>query len=67
MDDQEEIIYLALSNQILLYSEVLEGNSLDEENKKMASHILQRSEALLLIYEDKLKNKDTTIKRPKWQ
>ena len=65
MEDHEEIIYLALSNQVLLYSELLEG-SLDEENKNMATYILQRSEDLLLQYENKIMNKETTIQKPQW-
>lgn len=65
MEDQEVIIYLALSNQVLLYAELLEGE-LDEENKNMALYILDRTEKLLLQYENKVKDIETTIPKPQW-
>lgn len=65
MDDTQEIIYIALSNQINLYSTLLEDISLSKEEQEMIEYILSRS---CEIY-DKMTQEleDTPIKRPSWK
>lgn len=63
--DDKAIIYLAIGNQIQLYSELLEEGNLDPENRGMAEYILKRS----LDIEDKLRRElqqDNPIPRPPW-
>lgn len=65
MDDTREIIYIALSNQINLYSELLEDTSLSKEEQEMVQYILSRSYE---IFDDMCKElENTPISRPTWK
>lgn len=43
MDGEKEIIYLAICNQIQIYSLLLEQEDLGEEDRGMANYIIQIS------------------------
>lgn len=64
--DKEAIIYLAICNQINVYSVFLENkkDTLSEEDLQMTLYILNESEKL----EKELRGKfeDIPIQRPKW-
>ena len=65
MAENREIIYLAICNQIQIYHLLLEDSSIDKDNRKMISYILEES---LKIEENMRKElqKETPIGRPKW-
>lgn len=66
MQEDDEIIYLALGIQIQSYSLLLEEEKdLPEENRKMIEYIISRSEYLLEKYAQMI-GTDTSIQRPKW-
>lgn len=66
MQEDDEIIYLALGIQIQSYSLLLEEEKdLPEENRKMIEYIISRSEDLLEKYAQRI-GTDTSIQRPKW-
>ena len=65
MEENREIIYLAICNQIQLYHIALEEEDLDEENRGMMEYILSES----LKIEESLRlelQKEGPIKRPSW-
>lgn len=64
MEDEREILYIALGIMIAEYSNILEKEDLDPENRGLAEYLLSRAENLL----DKLSSEITeeTIKRPQW-
>lgn len=65
MEENREIIYLAICNQIQLYHIALEEEDLDEENRGMMEYILSES----LKIEESLRlelQKECPIKRPSW-
>ena len=64
MDGEKEIIYLAICNQIQIYSLLLEQEDLGEEDRGMANYIIQISTQV----EEKLREelKDKPISRPPW-
>lgn len=65
MDGEKEIIYLAICNQIQIYSLLLEQEDLGEEDRGMANYIIQISTQV----EEKLREelqKDKSISRPPW-
>lgn len=64
--DKEAIIYLAICNQINMYSVFLENNkdTLLEEDIQMTLYIINESEKLEKELRDKFE--DTPIQRPKW-
>lgn len=65
MDGEKEIIYLAICNQIQIYSLLLEQEDLGEEDRGMANYIIQISTQV----EEKLREelqKDKPISRPLW-
>lgn len=65
MDGEKEIIYLAICNQIQIYSLLLEQEDLGEEDRGMANYIIQISTQV----EEKLREelqKDKPISRPSW-
>ena len=64
--DKEAIIYLAICNQINMYSVFLENNkdTLLEEDIQMTLYIINESEKLEKELRDKFE--DITIQRPKW-
>ena len=73
MDDEKEIIYLALITQLEHYKEVLDdtSNPLKGEERALAEYIFIRTLEVEEKYyaeftqEDK-KKLNSTIKRPKW-
>lgn len=66
MENDDEIIYLALGNQIQSYLLLLEEEKdIPEEERKMIEYIISRSEYLLDKYAQKI-GTDTSISRPKW-
>lgn len=72
MDDDKEIIYIALINQIESYKEVLEDteNSLNTEEKELAQYILMRTLELEKKFYQEIANnsseEDLKIQRPQW-
>lgn len=64
-NDDNELIYIALCNNLLAYNELLENNSLDNENLELAKYIIARTNTLLDKYEEILKG-ELPIKRPSW-
>lgn len=65
MEGEKEIIYLAICNQIQIYSLLLEQEDLGEEDRGMANYIIQISTQV----EEKLREelqKDKPISRPSW-
>lgn len=64
--DKEAIIYLAICNQINMYSVFLENNkdTLLEEDIQMILYIINESEKLEKELRDKFE--DIPIQRPKW-
>lgn len=64
--DKEAIIYLAICNQINVYSVFLENKKdiLSEEDLQMTLYILNESEKLEKELRDKFE--DIPIQRPKW-
>lgn len=64
--DKEAIIYLAICNQINMYSVFLENtkDTLSEEDLQMTLYILNESEKLEKELRDKFE--DIPIQRPKW-
>lgn len=64
--DKEAIIYLAICNQINVYSVFLENkkDTLSEEDLQMTLYILNESEKLEKELRDKFE--DIPIQRPKW-
>lgn len=65
MDDTKEIIFIALSNQINLYSTLLEDTSLSNQEQEMVQYILSRSCEIYDSMSQELE--DTPISRPKWK
>ena len=65
MDDTKEIIFIALSNQINLYSTLLEDTSLSKEEQEMVQYILSRSCEIYDSMSQELE--DTPISRPQWK
>ncbi len=71
MDDEREIIYIALSNSLNGYYEMLEAtqNNLSKEDLEILQYTIKRHIDII----DKLSSElaleepeDTTIKRPNW-
>ena len=64
--DKEAIIYLAICNQINMYSVFLENtkDTLSEEDIQMTLYIINESEKLEKELRDKFE--DIPIQRPKW-
>lgn len=66
MQEDDEIIYLALCNQLQSYQLLLEEEKdISEENRMMTEYIISRTEELIDKYAQKIGN-DTTIQRPQW-
>lgn len=66
MQEDDEIIYLALGNQLQSYQLLLEEEKdITEENRLMAEYIISRTEQLIEIYAQKI-GSDTFIQRPQW-
>ena len=66
MQEDDEIIYLALCNQLQSYQLLLEEEKdITEENRLMAEYIISRTERLVEIYAQKI-GSDTSIQRPQW-
>ena len=66
MQEDDDIIYLALCNQLQSYQLLLEEEKdISEENRMMTEYIISRTEELIDEYAQKIGN-DTTIQRPQW-
>lgn len=66
MQEDDDIIYLALCNQLQSYQLLLEEEKdLSEENRMMAEYIISRTLHLIEIYVQKIES-DTSIQKPKW-
>jgi len=67
MDDEKEIIYIALSNSISYYRTLLESSKeLPKEDEIMAKHILLRTEQLLDMYALLIDGNEKLMDRPRW-
>lgn len=66
MQEDDDIIYLALCNQLQSYQLLLEEEKdLSEENRMMAEYIISRTLHLIETYAQKI-GSDTSIQKPKW-
>lgn len=66
MQEDDDIIYLALCNQLQSYQLLLEEEKdLSKENRMMAEYIISRTLHLIEIYARKI-GSDTSIQKPKW-
>ena len=66
MQEDDDIIYLALCNQLQSYQLLLEEEKdLSEENRMMAEYIISRTLHLIEIYAQKI-GSVTSIQKPKW-
>ena len=65
MEGEKEIIYLAICNQIQIYSLLLEQEDLGEEDRGMANYIIQISTQVEERLREELQ-KDKLISRPPW-
>lgn len=65
MDDEREIIYIALSNSLSMYKELLEDNNIDPDERELVEYLIERHLNLIDKYHDKI-TESSTIKRPKW-
>lgn len=63
MEDEREILYIALCNSVDDYMQLLEEAKTDE--KDMIKYIISRHWELIDKYAAEL-GKETTIKRPTW-
>ena len=69
MDDDREIIYLALGNSLIAYNDLLEASkNMPAEDKELLLYIISRHEQLISKYEAEISSDDTpvTISRPSW-
>lgn len=65
MDDEKEIIYIALSNSLSLYKELLEEDNIEPDERELVEYLIERHLNLIDKYHDEI-TQSTTIKRPKW-
>lgn len=66
-EDEKEIIYLALSNSIIMYKELLENKENSEEDKELINYIIKRHLELLDKYCNSICNdSNKPISRPSW-
>lgn len=66
MDDSREIIYIALCNQITLYTSFLEeDNKSTPKERELAQYLIMRSEELLDEMSEEIE--ETPISRPSWK
>lgn len=65
MDDSREIIYIALCNQVELYSQSLEDNLLQGKEKELAEYIIMRSLQEIDKMAEEIQNEP--ISRPSWK
>lgn len=69
MQEDDDIIYLALCNQLQSYQLLLEEEKdLSEEDRMMAEYIISRTLHLIEIFEIYVQKigSDTSIQKPKW-
>lgn len=65
-DDSREIIYIALCNQITLYTSFLEeDNKSTPKERELAQYLIMRSEELLDEMSEEIE--ETPISRPSWK
>lgn len=64
MDDENEIIYIALCNSINMYSSILENEDLEDKEKDIYKYIISRQLSILDKYEANING--NPIKRPQW-
>lgn len=65
MDDEKEIIYIALSNSINMLNSSLEEDNLDEMDRDLTQYLIERHLSLLDKYEKEI-IKENPISRPQW-
>lgn len=68
MDDEKEILYIALSNSLLSFKELLEEeNNMPKEEKELIDYIINRHLELIDKYAEEIsKSESNIIKRPIW-
>ncbi len=67
--EELEIIYIALYNQILLYSNILENENMDVESRGLTEYLLNQTKAVEEKYRNLLDPQNIEphiIDRPKW-
>nr|DAD91532.1 MAG TPA: hypothetical protein [Myoviridae sp. ctx322] len=67
--EELEIIYIALYNQILLYSNILENEEMDTESRGLTEYLLNQTKAVEEKYRNLLDPQNIEphiIDRPKW-
>ena len=67
MDDSREIIYFALSNLVISYSNALRLNKMNQDEKEMTQYIIERAEQIREGLENDIKKEnEQPIQKPKW-
>lgn len=64
MEDSKEIIFIALGIMIQEYSDILEKEDLDPENKGLIEYLIMRANDILNNLSSEIS--EETIKRPQW-
>lgn len=68
MDDEKEIVYIALSNSIIHYNNLLEDvENLSQEEIKTAEYLLSRSIEVLDKYSKDIVDETQPMKKPVWK
>lgn len=65
MEDEKEIIYIALSNSLSMYKELLEEDNIKPDEREFIEYLIDRHVNLIDKYSNEI-TQDTPIKRPKW-
>lgn len=65
MDDEKEIIYIALCNSLRDYENFLEEDNIDPQERELTQYLINRHLELIDKYANEI-DKPQTIKRPQW-
>lgn len=65
MDDEKEIIYIALCNSLRDYESFLEEEDIDAKERELTQYLIKRHLELIDKYADEI-DKSKTIQRPQW-
>lgn len=66
MDDEKEIIYIALSNSINMLKDSLEEDNLDKNDRELTQYLIDRHLSILDKYAEEI-TQEKPIKRPIWK
>lgn len=67
MDDEREILYIALSNSLMQYKNLLDNKDLEENERELIEYLISRHLELLDKYSESILNENNKpINRPSW-